>query len=388
MVRRRGLVLAGAISALGLGAVSVGLPSHRRAEDALAAVVKTGGNVAPIRERALSLIDRHPSDWVLYALIANHLAAERTPRDALAWVNRVLFLRPRDARAHVVAARALLVLGQPSQALLEFKTAWVIGDESTLDEGLALAAKLGSWDRLLVDTPGLLTRLWERTRKLNRPDDGRALLDAAQLLPLSPAVLLEAQVLEVWQSNVRGELATVLSRLDALPLESTAQPELVILRARTLTAVGRGAEAITQLDALARKSPQDVDLAMTLADLLAKEGRPAAARAVLDRVRPFVIGPRARSALFQTEATLWMQEERWGRALDSLQTAARIEPGVPHLHYRLAECLERMGSLHSALDEVRKGRVLDSPAGAKAQDAWVDRLEAAMTQAIVPIDGP
>ena len=195
-------------------------------------------------------------------------------------------------------------------------------------------------------------------------------------------------MLEVWQSNVRGELATVLSRLEALPLESTAQPELIVLRARTLTAVGRGAEAITQLDALARKSPQDVDLAMTLADLLAKEGRPAAARAVLDRVRPFVTGPRARSALFQTEATLWMQEERWGRALDSLQTAARIEPGVPHLHYRLAECLERMGSLHSALDEVRKGRVLDSPAGAKAQDAWVDRLEAAMTQAIVPLDGP
>lgn len=388
MVRRGGLVLAGAISVVGIWAVSIGLPSHRRAEDALAELVKGGGDVAPIRERALALIDRHPSDWVLYALVANHLAVERTPRDALAWVNRVLFLRPKDARAHVAAARALLVLGQPTQALLEFKTAWVIGDESTLDEGLALASKLGSWDRLLVDTPGLLTRLWERTRKLNRPDDGRALLDAAQLLPLSPAVLLEAQVLEVWQSNVRGDLSTVLSRLDALPLESTAQPELIILRARTLTAIGRGPEAITQLDALARKAPQDVDLAMTLADLLAKEGRPAQARAALDRVRPFVTGPRARSALFQTEATLWMQEERWGRALDSLQTAARIEPGLPHLHYRLAECFERMGSLNSALDEIRKGRVLDSPAGAKAQDAWVERLEAAMTQAIMPPGDP
>jgi hypothetical protein len=48
----------------------------------------------------------------------------------------------------------------------------------------------------------------------------------------------------------------------------------------------------------------------------------------------------------------------------------------------MAEVYERMGSLHSALDEVRRGRLLDTPEGAKAQDAWVQRLEKA--QAVMP----
>lgn len=45
-------------------------------------------------------------------------------------------------------------------------------------------------------------------------------------------------------------------------------------------------------------------------------------------VRPgerFASGPRARATVFQTEANL--RAERWGRALDALQTASRIEPG-------------------------------------------------------------
>ncbi|MGV3625166.1 MAG: tetratricopeptide repeat protein, partial [Archangium sp.] len=85
-----------------------------------------------------------------------------------------------------------------------------------------------------------------------------------------------------------------------------------------------------------------------------------------------------RSTLYQREAALLVAEQRWGRALEALQTASRIEPTRADLHYRMAETLERMGSLHSAIDEIRKGRLLDSPDGAKAQDANLARLEAAM----------
>jgi hypothetical protein len=41
----------------------------------------------------------------------------------------------------------------------------------------------------------------------------------------------------------------------------------------------------------------------------------------------------------------------------------------------MAALFEGMGSLGSALDELRSGRALDSPDGAKAQDAWGKRLE-------------
>ncbi|MER2561753.1 MAG: hypothetical protein ABTQ32_13585, partial [Myxococcaceae bacterium] len=50
------------------------------------------------------------------------------------------------------------------------------------------------------------------------------------------------------------------------------------------------------------------------------------------------------------------------------------------LRYRIAGVYERMGSLHSALDEVRRGRLLDTPDGARAQDPWVARLEAALAR--------
>lgn len=382
MVRRAGLALVLATIVVGVWAAARGLPSHRTAEETLSLKASVGTSVEGLRAAALERIDRHPSDWVLYATFANQVAAERTPRDALAWVNRVLFLRPRDARAHVAAARALLVLDQPTQALVELKRAWELGDESTLDQGLAIAGRLGAYDRLLVEAPGLLSRLWERTRVLNQRDAGRALLDAAQLLPPSREVALEAQILEVWQSSSQGDSNAVLERLDALPPEVQGRAELEILRARTASSLGRADVAIARLDALARKMPENLDVALTLADLQAKSGRPAEARRALDRVRPFVLGPTARAALFQHEATLWIQEERWGRALDALQTAARIAPARADLHYRLAEVYERMGSLNPALDEVRRGRLLDSIEGAKSQDPWVERLEDALSRSL------
>jgi predicted Zn-dependent protease len=142
--------------------------------------------------------------------------------------------------------------------------------------------------------------------------------------------------------------------------------------------LGRRDEAAAELERLLSREPGNVSVGFLLVDLYAAMQRPAAAREVLLRVRPFAASPAQRSATFEREAALWLAEERFPRALDALQTASRIEPTRADLHYRLAQVYERMGSLHSALDEVRRGRLLDSPEGARAQDAWVARLEAAM----------
>lgn len=383
-VRRTSVLLVAVVAGAVLLTWVKGFPTHRSVEESLVAARRSGANAEQLRAQALAAIDRHPSDWVLYAVVAQSRSAERAPRDTLAWVNRVLFLRPKDAGAHLSAARALLALEQPSQALLELKTAWMLGDERSLDQGLALAAKLDAWDRLLVETPGLLSRLWERTRALGRPNDGRALIDVALVLAPTPEVEREAKVLDVWQSSLGGKPEEVLARLEQLPAESRQLPELVVLRARTLAASERADEGIASLDQFARRTPANLDVALTLVELLSKAGRFHDAHAVLERARPFVTTQQARSGLFQTEASLWMQEERWGRALDALQTASRIEPTRADLHYRLAELYERIGSLHSALDEVRKGRVLDTPDGAKAQDPWVARLESAMSHPVAP----
>ncbi|MCA2981887.1 MAG: O-antigen ligase family protein [Myxococcaceae bacterium] len=377
-VRRSGLVGGSAVVLLGLWGVVRGLPTHAAAEARVVGLVEAGAPSAEVRAAALAGIDRHPADWVLYSAVANQLSVEGSARQSLAWVNRLLYLRPGDPRAHVAAGRALLRLGQPTQALLEFKVAWRLGDSTSFDEGLLLAAKLGQYERLLVDEAGLLERQWQRYQALGRRAEAGALLEAVQALPPSEAVRVEALTLAVQQAEAEQRPREALERLQALPAGVRGGRAVVAVEARLLAQVGRLEEAAALLEGLSKRAPADVGLAMSLAGVLSQQRRPAEARAVLERTRPFVSGPQGRAQLFQREAELWEQEERWPRALEALQSASRIEPTRADLKYRLAQVYERMGSLHSALDEVRRGRLLDTPQGAKAQDAWVARLEAAV----------
>lgn len=381
-LNRRALLGALGLSAVGVVALWRGLPTHQEAEERLLALAQRGAESRSVREAALKAIDRHPADWVFYSIVGQRLSEEGAARESLAWVNRVLYLRPQDARAHVSAARALLRLNQPTQALLEFNVARRLGDSASFDEGLLLAEDLGLYDRLLDETSGPLTRVWERYIALGHLDAAQALLDAAEQLPPSAVVFAEAMVLRAYQAQARGQFAEAIKQLGSLPPQTQEQPQLVVLSAALLAELGRLDEAIAKLDGLARKTPEDIGVATTLAQLLARQQRTTEARAVLERARPFVASSQARSQLFQREAEIWVQDERWPRALEALQTASRIEPTRADLKYRLAQVYERMGSLHSALDQVRHGRLLDTPEGARAQDAWVSRLEAALANRV------
>lgn len=362
---------------LGGVGVALGLPTHVSAERRLS---DQPTDDQTFQRELRAALDRHPSDWVLYSIAASRTSIKGTPRESLAWVNRVLFLHPGGARAHVSAARALQRLGQSSQALLEFRVAWRLGDQTSFDEGLVLAARTRAFDRLVGEERGLLSQAWNRYVALGRVDDARALLAATAELPLSADVADEASVLSVWQAQMSNRPDEAIALLEGLSAQTRATPELLVLKARLLSQVGRVAEGIALLEAHARKEPQNLLVAITLVQQLAAANRTGDARAVLERSRPFAIGPAGRSELFQRDAELWVQDERWPRALEALQTASRIEPGRADLRYRIAVVYERMGSLHSALDEVRRGRLLDTPDGARAQDPWVARLEAALAR--------
>lgn len=368
-------LLAGAVMATALVALWFGLPTHLEAERVLRRAVVERRPVEEVRSLAVRLVARHPADWVLYADTAGELSRRGDPREALAWINRWLFLRQADARARVASAQALLRLGQPMQALGELRAAFELGDTSQLDLALAVAERTAAWDRLLIDRPGHLTALWARAKT---PKQAQALLEAVDVSAVGDEVRREAMVVKVEQAARDSDPLQALAAWDALPQAERQKPERVLLRASLLERAGRGDEAIAVLEKLVAKTPADLTSALRLVDLYAARGRTTAARAVLDRARPFFSGPQQRSTLYQREAALLMAEQRWGRALEALQTASRIEPTRADLHYRMAETLERMGSLHSAIDEIRRGRLLDSPAGAKAQDANLARLEAAM----------
>jgi tetratricopeptide (TPR) repeat protein len=368
------LVVAG-LCALAVIALVAGHATHLDAEQALAKALAT--NQAPGRSRVLALeaIDRHPADWVLYANMAADFARHGDPLESLAWTNRVLFLRPADAQVHTAAGRALVRLGRVRQALGEFKQAWGQGDLSSLELGLAIAAHERAWERVVVDGSQLATA-YGFLRSKGKVADSKALLLAAAEFPPSEQVAKQARVLLARHEAEVGDATVALGLLDELPQDDRDSTPLVLVRVRVLFALQRREEALAVLERLQARSPSDVELGLELASALTSLGRPLAAIEALARLKPFVVSGTQRAQLFVREGELWASQERWGHAIESLQTASRIEPTRPDLHYRLGQLYERMGSTHSALDEVRKGRTLDSPAGAKAQDAWVSRLEA------------
>lgn len=369
--------------AFAVGAVSVaalllawGLPTHHAVERTVSDAIAERRSLDEVRTRALAAIDRHPADWVLYAVMAADQASRADARQALAWVNRLLFLRPNDAGAHIAAAQALLRLGKPLQALGELKAAWVLGDTSTIELGLRVAILHDALDRLLIEKPGHLRALWARLRAQGRNNEALQLLDAVELSGVGLEVRSEAALLRVEHESELGDPEQALAAWDSLPEGQRNALPLALVRVTLLSRLHRDDEALHALETLVARNPVELDLTLRLVDLLSARGRPAAALETLDRSRPFFSGAQQRSLLYQREATLFMQMSRWGRALEALQTASRIEPRRPDLHYRIAEVYEQMGSPASALDALRKGRTLDSPEGARAQDLRAKRLEA------------
>lgn len=378
-VRSRGLWLAFVPVVVGAAALGFGLPGYLFAEKQLAQSVKEARPFEAVRKDALRLIDRHPYDWVLFSTVAQYASSQATPQESLAWINRVLALRPSDAASHLAAARALLRLGKPGQALGELKLAWAVGESASLEAGLNIAAKLSAWDRVLLPTVGHLERLYWLLRTRGRNEEAASLLAAALAQPPNDEVAEEARLLLVRHEADLGSPEKALEELDQLPGSLRHRSDLVLTRVQALGKLGRTEESIAELDRLFTREPANAGAALALVEQLSAAGRPEAAREVLQRLKPFLASSSQRSLVFQREASLWAQEERYPRALDALQTASRIEPARADLHYRLAEIYERMGSLHSALDEVRRGKLLDTPEGATAREAWVDRLEGALS---------
>ncbi len=352
-----------------------GLPDHRDAEQRLGEAVRAATKAEAVRPLALELIDRHPNDWILYADMAHLSARLGDPREALAWANRVLYLRPQDGRAHVDAGRALLRLGQRTQALLEFRLASEAGNDEALPLALAVAAKEGDYERLLTSRRGFVTAAVDVLRQKWPLEVPKLLAKATQDAP-TDEVKLEAQVLVASTTAETGDPEQALALLAALPEAERDRSSTVLWRRRALQRAKRPQEAVELLERRLTASPGEVEVAAALIDDDIALGRLAAARAVVARIRPFAASPAGRIELFVREASLWEMEGRIGKALDCAQTASRIEPNRPDLHYLVARYFEQMGSANAALDEVRKGRLVDTPEGAALRDPWIKRLEA------------
>jgi tetratricopeptide (TPR) repeat protein len=354
-----------------------GTASAARAEATLAA--HATGNAATVRDEARALVDLHPADAVLYR-IAGWTEASRPggqPRVALAWLNRALFLQPLDPDTHRVVARALFQLRATDQALVEERLALETGAEvgSVLAEALPRAHDVDALWNLVGNTPAhvdlLVTELWKR----KRTDDARGLLDRALL---TFAGQPDATALTLTAARVRLQTGDAAGALVFLDEAEQKGMDVALVRAHALAVLGRRKDAIRTLESAVARSPGDAEIAFALAGYLVDEGRPALARAALERVQPFLAAGSQRTRLVLIQAETYRVEGHYGRALDLVQTAMRLSPGVPSLHRQAAALYESLQRPREALHEVETAVSLSGQPADPGTSAWMDKLRTAL----------
>ena len=368
-------VLAVVVPVFGSLLVLKGHPDHHLAEASLRRV----RSVAELEPLALATVDRHPADYVTYAVMAEATAAGGAPEIALAWINRLLYLRPFDGRAHVAAAQALTRLGRRTQAQGELKLALQSRVGAAIEMAIALSVVDESWLRVVPWTSGVVSQLSAQLRASQPPGVEKTLLD--QVLSaddVTPEIAAEAGLLRANWEAAHGDAALAVERYEALP-EAIAQEQGAALgRARALIKVGNVEAAKAVLDRLQAQRPNDVEVAFVVASLEQSRGRFGSALEALNRLKPFVAQVDLRAEIFAREAQLLERDGRLARALDAASTAARLEPSRAERHYRVAELEERLGALGPARDALKKGRAVDSTEGALTKLPWLERLDAVL----------
>jgi hypothetical protein len=375
------LLLAAGAALAGVGLVALGPGRHHLAdaEAELAGLVASKAPAAEVRARGLTLIERHPADYLLYRLVASaHAAAGREGAAvALAFVNRALYLAPVDAASHRVAARALLALGRPAQGFLEYRLAYEAGEVSGLYEGLGQARTLEDLTRLTPDAPEVAVRLAE----MLAGTPGRRELALAYLGWAREHFAGRPGVAALWTREARLRLAmgepaaAAAAWAEVARLEPDAR-DTHLLHAQVLRARGEGPEALRQLEQLLSRFPADVELAFTLASWQLDASLTRRAKATLEAVSPFLTNYAQRARLFTLEAVCLEREGLYSLAAERLQSAVRLAPG-PDAWFALARMQEKLRRYDAAARSVHEGLRLLPPEARKDALAWVARLEAA-----------
>jgi Flp pilus assembly protein TadD len=313
---------------------------------------------APLLKRVDALqthLEAHPTDYIAALAVARHLrvVAPGDPGQALAWVNRALFLSPTFAESHLDAARLLWVMGRRDQAALEYGVAHRLGgsrhDDAILDELVAAGMAVeeawqvfsGRDERWVCDRLtergrlGLAEGCWQRLAVVRPGDAGvqAALADRA----LSRGALDEAV------ERARKALA-------AEPASGAAAVSL----SRALAAKGEpgAAERVLEEARAARADPVEVER---------ERFEQAVHRGDLAGARKALAGYGAAVSLrggtledvIMAEGRL---EERAGNALLAIQqykNAARANPRRPEAALRAAELAAAAGEEDVAVGILR-----------------------------------
>ncbi|WP_404365402.1 O-antigen ligase family protein [Corallococcus coralloides] len=359
------------------------VPGRRRMADAEALLAERVAARAPgaeVRALGLQLIDAHPADYLLYRLMAMAFVSDGAEgaKDALGFVNHTLYLRPLDAPAHRVAARALLHLGRREQAFLEYRLAHEAGDTRVLiSEAMPRARTVEELKTLTPEAPGQVVELAEAL--LAGPS--RRALGLEWLVWAREHFEGRPEATALWMQEARGRLAQgelPAAEAACAEVERRAPDALVthLLRADVWRAQGRRAEALQSLEALVKRFPHDVELAFTLSTRQQEAGLTRQSRDTLAAVAPYLTDLRQRARLLSLEADSFEQEGLLARALEQRRSVVGLLPG-PESHFAVARLQELLSRYDAASRSVHEGlRLMPLDDARRAEgEAWAARLE-------------
>ena len=329
--------LTGAGAALALFAVGALLTrgeSFQAAQARLQAAANDGTPLPTLRPDALAAIDAHPFDHVLYSVMARATAVAEGPAEALAWTNRVLSLRPLDGPAHNSAGLSLLRMGRTSQAFLEFRLALEGGDRSFLEFALANARGVEALVQLVPPYPEWVAKVASRLEELGRRSEARGLLESTlESLPSAGRMETPLFVAAARLAAREGDFDAGYAHLGRL--DDGDDGTATYLKGELQAAQGLDDDALKSFQAAFARSPQTWDYGWSLLSLHQKMGRHTRVRETVSRMLPFAPDTSRRAMLFAAEGQAYEAEGRTTRALQSYETASRLDPAREDYRVRI-----------------------------------------------------
>lgn len=329
--------------------------------DRLLAIAKDA-TLPELKAAAAQASARRPGDYLPVDLVATRLLAEEGgAKEALTWINRLLFLQPFGPRGHLLAGEALAQLGNGRQALLEYRQAASLGTPTVAE----VVARFPSAEAILLATPvepGPARVAAQKLAALGRRADGIAVATRAlEKAPDDEGLLGALFWLQIGEGQLDDALALAGKRRALYPDSEQAWAD----EASTLSRLKRDDEARALYEEGLRRLPGAPPLVFGLAQLDLREKHPDQALATLGRLR-LAIPSGTRASYHGLRAQAFRDQRSLIKARDELRLAVRLAPDRDWLRIQLTDVLLALGRTDEAAAEAAK--LGEGAAAAAARD--------------------
>ncbi len=309
---------------------------------------------APAQEVAAAaarMAERHPGDYFAHLVAAQAYAAER-PLHAdklVGFANRAMYLNPSLPLPHRLAALALRATGRLSQARIEYKLAYELGDKTALSEITRVFARPEEMlDALPSDEPEPGWALADQLMKERRYETADEVLAASQARWGERPETLKRQARVASARGKPDEVIRLGARLSEL---APTRTDGLQLRVEGLMSKrdAPGALALLESEGL-KRFPMDAGVLLSVARLRLSRGDTKGCREALKRL-PAGMESSVRLAAIALESNAAERDGQGTKALALMRQAVAMRPEDAGWQWQYALLLERLGRWDQAARE-------------------------------------